>query len=98
MKTRMIEQREGENCGPIDWEHPLAKAKPAIWREAEKDPDKFVYHDKMLLAVAMYDGWPYWTPRPAIQYIGPLGTAEWTYFDSYGVHDDSIRRRTSGAQ
>ena len=88
MKTRMVEERIGENMGPVDWTHETAKDKPPIWREAEKDPDSFMVHfaDTLtswrIVAICMYDGWPYWTPRPAIQYIGPLGRSEWTFFDS----------------
>lgn len=45
----------------------------------------------------MYDGWPYWRPMPAIQFVGPLNSAEWTFFNSYGVYPGSIRHR-DGAQ
>lgn len=96
MKTRMVEERVGEDMGPIDWDHPWAKEMPAIWREAEKNPESFSYCEnggfttKTLLKVCMYDGWPYWKPSPAICYIGPLGTAEWTFFNSYGVSPSSI--------
>ncbi len=98
MKTRMVEEREGEDMGPVDWEHPWAVGKPAIWREAEKDPGSFSYcesggfYAKPILRICMYDGWPYWKPGPAIQYIGPLGCAEWSWFNSYGVHATSITR------
>lgn len=33
-----------------------------------------------VVAVGMYDGWPYWRPTPAVQYIGPLGFGEWLFF------------------
>lgn len=95
MKTRMVEERIGENMGPVDWTHDIAKDKPAIWREAEKHPERFRYVEnggffaKPIIALAMYDGWPYWTPRPAIHFMGTLGP-EWTFFDSYGVSDRSI--------
>jgi hypothetical protein len=45
-----------------------------------------------ILAICMYDGWPYWTPRPAIQFVGPLG-AEWAFFDSYSVSGRSVFAR-----
>lgn len=93
----MVEERIGENMGPIDWDHPIAKDMPAHWREAEKEPSAFLYCPSgfssfQVCALAMYDGWPYWTPRPAIQYVGPLGSTEWTFFDSYGVRPGSIFR------
>lgn len=100
MRTRIVEERIGENMGPVDWSHPIAKNMPPIWREAEKNPEGFVFseHDRMILDVAMYDGWPYWTPRPAVHVIGVLGP-EWHFFDSYGVHADSIKpKRTRGYQ
>jgi hypothetical protein len=89
-ETRTV--RIGENVGPIDWTHETAKDKPEIWREAEQSPSGFLYNGRSILAIAMYDGWPYWQPRPAIQFIGPLKSAEWTFFDSYGVQDGSITK------
>jgi hypothetical protein len=35
------------------------------------------WHD--LIAVGMYDGWPYWKPVPAILISGPIGS-EWRHF------------------
>ena len=35
------------------------------------------WHD--LIAVGMYDGWPYWKPFPAILIAGPIGS-EWRHF------------------
>ena len=35
------------------------------------------WHD--LLAVGMYDGWPYWKPTPALCIAGPLGPA-WDFY------------------
>ncbi len=97
--------REGTDVGPVDWEHPSAKDMPAIWREAEKTPEAFSYcengglYAKTILRICMYDGWPYWEPRPAIQYIGPLGTPEWAWFTSYGVSPSSIfPRRVSPSE
>jgi hypothetical protein len=83
----------GEVCGRVDWEHPTAKDKPPIWREAEENPDAYLYNGWAILRLCMYDGWPYWKPRPAIQFIGPLNSAEWNWFDSYGVQLDSIEAR-----
>lgn len=97
MRTRTVTERIGENMGPIDWEHPTAKNMPEIWREAEKCPG-FLFNGRQILDMGMYDGWPYWTPRPAICFLGPLNSAEWTFFDSYGVHDNSISRKLSSAE
>lgn len=95
MRTETVTVRIGENVGPVDWDHPTAKDMPDIWREAEKAPADYVFsgYRRPILAICMYDGWPYWKPTPAIQFIGPLNSAEWTFFNSYDVHADSIRRR-----
>jgi hypothetical protein len=94
MRTETVTVRHGENMGPIDWEHPKAKDMPPIWREAEANPDGFTFteHRRTILAICMYDGWPYWTPTPAVQFIGPLNSPEWSFFDCYGVHPHSIQR------
>jgi hypothetical protein len=99
VRTWTETHREGTDVGPVDWSHPTAMIKPAIWHEAEKKPEDFVFsgefHSFDLLAVAMYDGWPYWEPRPAICIVGPTGNAEWKHFDSYGVYNNSIARKVS---
>ena len=100
MRTRTVTVREGENVGPVDWSHPMAKDMPYIWREAEKSPRDFVladygFRDREIYAVCMYDGWPYWKPTPALLVQSPLGGSEWTHFNSYGVHKNSIRRKPS---
>lgn len=90
--------RIGENVGPVDWSHPMAKVMPPIWREAERSPEAFTFSEyrRTILALCMYDGWPYWEPTPAIQFIGPLNSAEWTFFNSYAVCPNSIQPRDSG--
>lgn len=95
MRTETITVRVGEDCGPVDWEHETARDMPPIWREAEQNPEGFVFSDyaRPILRICMYDGWPYWKPRPAIQFIGPLNSAEWSFFDSYAVSAGSVRRR-----
>lgn len=90
---RTVEVREGENMGPIDWSHEWAKDMPQIWREAEKSPQDFLYNGRTIIQIGMYDGWPYWKPCPAIQFIGPLGGGEWDHFNSYGCYANSISRR-----
>jgi len=93
MRTEQQTVRIGENMGPVDWSHKTTKDMPEIWREAEQNPDAFTFQGRMLLAICMYDGWPYWTPTPAIQFIGPMNSPEWTFFDSYSVRPEDIRRR-----
>jgi hypothetical protein len=85
--------RIGEDVGAVDWLHPTAADMPAIWREAEKNPDAFTFSEyrRPILRICMYDGWPYWEPRPAIQFIGPLNSAEWAFFNSYAVGPESIQ-------
>jgi hypothetical protein len=33
-------------------------------------------------AVRLYDGWPYWEPRPAVLRAGTIGGSEWDFFSS----------------
>jgi hypothetical protein len=87
--------REGTNMGPVDWEHETAKDMPPIWREAEKAPDRYFFNGRPLLAMCMYDGWPYWKPLPAVLFTGPLGRSEWAHFNSYGVGKHSIVERAA---
>ena len=94
MRYETVTVRHGENVGPVDWDHEIAKGMPPVWREAEADPKTFRFDyghgGREIIAICMYDGWPYWKPRPAICYVGPLNCAEWHFFDSYGVHKNSI--------
>lgn len=87
MRTETITVRVGEDCGPIDWSHDLAKDRPQTWRDAEASPVDFTYGDyeRPIIRVCMYDGWPYWRPMPAISYLGPLNCVEWAFFNSYGA-------------
>lgn len=97
MRYETVTVRHGENVGPVDWGHETAKDMPPIWHEVEQAPADFLFDyghgGREVLAVCMYDGWPYWQPRPAVQYIGPLGRPEWHFFDSYGVTKKSMRRK-----
>jgi hypothetical protein len=97
MRTRTVTVREGENVGPVEWSHPIAKDMPALWRDAERDPDSFTFTEyrRQIISICMYDGWPYWTPRPAVLFVGPLGGGEWAFFDSYAVGPGSIQRKAS---
>jgi hypothetical protein len=36
--------------------------------------------EREIVSVGMYDGWPFWTPTPAISYIGPLGSLEYDFY------------------
>lgn len=92
MRTETRTVRIGEYMGPIDWTHPIAKDMPPLWRQAEANPDAFRFQGRSIIAIAMYDGWPYWTPRPAILFDGPIGP-EWNYFDSYSVGASSIEHK-----
>ena len=96
MRTETHTVCVGEDVGPVDWDHPTAKDMPPIWREAEANPEAFTFSEyrRPILRICMYDGWPYWTPTPAIQFIGPLNRAEWTFFNSYSVWPNSIQRRS----
>jgi len=87
--------RVGENVGPVDWDHPMAKDMPAIWREAEANPEAFTFTEyrRSIISICMYDGWPYWTPTPAVMFVGPLNSGEWAHFNSYGIGPNSIERR-----
>jgi len=87
----MVEERIGERMGEVDWSHPFAADMPQIWRDAAADPNGYLFNGRRILDICMYDGWPYWAPTPAVQFVGPLG-AEWTFFNSYGVHKNSIAR------
>ncbi len=94
MRERLVTERIGEDMGPIDWTHEIARDKPSAWRCAEVEPDKFLYNGRTIIAIRMYDGWPYWTPRPAILFMGPIGS-EWDFFDSYGCYENSIAEKGS---
>lgn len=51
-------------------------------REIERSPEEWVVTDDggiprfcwcSVIAMRMYDGWPYWVPKPAVLMNGPLG-------------------------
>lgn len=88
MRTWTETCREGTDVGPVDWDHPAIaesripletlkaiEANPAGWRA--NNHSEFL---RPVLAFRMYDGWPYWEPRPALLTEGPLG-AEWLWLD-----------------
>lgn len=91
-------ERVGEDCGPVDWSHETAKDMPQEWRDAERRPDDFEWLEigaftaRPIYRLRMWDGWPYWEPRPAVLIEGPLG-AEWRHFNSYGVSPRTVRRK-----
>lgn len=99
MRTETVTCRIGEDVGPVDWSHPYAENMPDHWREAEKNPEDFelllngMFTPRSVSKICMYDGWPYWRPTPAILRESPLGGWEWTFFNGYGVHPESLRRR-----
>ena len=104
MRTETQTIRIGENVGPVDWNHPLAKNMPAHWRDAEKSPEHYeillngMMTPRRVFCLCMYDGWPYWRPMPAILREGPLGAAEWLHFNSYGVTPNSLRSIPTSAR
>lgn len=93
MRYETVVVRHGENVGPVDWEHPSAKDCDPAWREAERTPEKFRYNGREIIQVCMYDGWPFWEPRPAVMFVGPLGSGEWDFFNSYGFCANSLTKR-----
>lgn len=93
MRYETVTVRHGENVGPVDWAHPTAADMPQIWHEAEQRPDDFLFRGRSIIAICMYDGWPYWEPRPAVRFYGPIGP-EWNHFNSYGVSASAIEARS----
>lgn len=91
MRTWTETHREGTDVGPVDWSHPALATvnaeKLQLWKEAEKDPGKFkfatshMFHPRQIYKVCMYDGWPYWEPRPAVCHEGVLGPA-WEFISN----------------
>lgn len=95
MRYETVQVPVGEICGPIDWDHEKARGLPEIWREAEANPDQFLYNGRTIIRICMWDGWPYWKPYPAVQFIGPLKSPEWDHFGSYGWDRQSITRKSA---
>jgi hypothetical protein len=82
---------------PREWREARRDRIVAMLREVsaegstEPSGDWFVTtngYEHPLIAVGMYDGWPFWKPMPALLYRGPLGAGEWAFY--YNL--DSIRR------
>lgn len=110
MRTWTETRREGTDRGPVDWTHPMVAAaversgvSADTLRAMERDPSGFqVTNDggwprcgwRPVISVSMYDGWPYWTPRPAALVSGVLGP-EWYWLDSLtGVENVSAAKAT----
>lgn len=91
MKTKTVTVNEGELLGPIDptWDEKAfskthlqgrdeTKAWEAIQRlqvgQKVRSSHSHVFSEVM--AVGMYDGWPWWFPVPSYCVRGPLG-GEW---------------------
>lgn len=97
MRTWTETHREGTDVGPVDWTHEdvavaVERARTTVetLREMEAHPERFNVTDdggsprfgwKRAITVSMYDGWPYWRPRPAVLVDGTLGP-EWRWFNS----------------
>ena len=93
MRTWTETRREGTDMGPVDWSHPdieasgvpvetlkQVEAKPEEWR-ATNDGGWPRVGWGQVVALRMYDGWPYWTPKPAVLVCGTLGS-EWYFLAS----------------
>ena len=94
MKTRMVEEREGEHLGPVDWDmskwpfqpdevqlvrlRTLIEAKEAY--EVTDDGGWPRCGWARVYEVGMYDGWPYWRPGPAVLTGGIFGLV-WVWAD-----------------
>jgi len=105
MKIRMVEQREGELLGPVDWSYDFEKhswergpgggcnpdcikrGKEAlkIIEDGMKEGKQFTVGaygaNQKVLAIGMYDGWPFWTPTPAVLLETWMG-GEWQFYYS----------------
>ena len=92
MRYETVTVRHGTNVGPVDWDHPTVKDCDPLWREAEANPERFRYNGREIIQICMYDGWPFWEPRPAVMFVGPLGSGEWDFFNSYGFYPNSLSR------
>lgn len=96
-------RREGTDMGPVDWAHPdiaTSGVPEERLRQIEAEPEQWLATNdggwprigwKRVIALRMYDGWPYWTPKPALLVTGTLG-AEWYFIGGRNV--DVERRPT----
>lgn len=75
----------------LDWLRKLADDPTKYEATTDGGSPKFGWHD--VVAVGMYDGWPYWRPVPSVCLYGTLGT-EWHSFDSI----TGIAERKGGAR
>ena len=96
MKCRTVEVCEGEWLGPVDWSYDFSQhawgptsggVNPECIEEGRRvllamgaDPVGWTHRGFEVVAVGMYDGWPYWKPTPTIGYIGPLGFERATFW------------------
>lgn len=95
MKVRTVEIREGELLGPVDpnydYRQHCGVTRPvdvekawAIIKTLKVGDRVRVSHSDMpkeVIAVGMYDGWPYWTPTPAFRVACPVfGAGDWHTF------------------
>lgn len=95
MKTHTVEIREGELLGPVDLNYDYHQHCGTTRREDVERAWKLILglkvgdrvrvaHSetpKTVIAVGMYDGWPYWTPTPAFRVSCPVfGAGDWHTF------------------
>jgi len=93
MRKTTETRREGTNVGEVDWTHPDVADTAArldlgveFFHGLAEHPEWFEVSDyggsprlwRDVYCACMYDGWPYWQPRPALLTQGPLGP-EWMW-------------------
>ena len=103
MKTRMVEQREGELLGPVDWNYDFdqhginpkyveqGKNNLKIIEDGLSKGKKFRVGycgiNHKVISVGMYDGWPFWRPTPSVLLNTWMG-GEWhPFYDIQNVEE-----------
>jgi len=106
MKIKMVQQREGELLGPVDWTYNFRshfdcqgttdERRDECCAEAVNKLRQLANGEKWeattdggwprcgwgeVVAVGMYDGWPYWRPVPSVAIMGTYGV-EWSAFSN----------------
>lgn len=67
------EQHEAEYNKRMDMLHALDKD----YKKYQATTDGQGWYFRDVLAVGMYDGWPYWKPMPSVMIQSALGGGEW---------------------
>lgn len=70
-------------CCSDDRKQEICDKATALLKKVEKRPRSYLVNVdgywRELYSVGMYDGWPYWSPTPALCTSGPFGS-EWHFF------------------